>query len=108
MALQMTQNTEPSFCDTFHFLDTLSWVEGMNYQEPPSQREPPSPIFNIPNEPYGNYFNYIVTLQMCDYVKENRKEKFYTSKMKNKNKNQYLRKMGRLKQPGGASCNQRR
>jgi hypothetical protein len=107
MALQMIQNTETSLCDTIHFLDTLSWVEKM---VPPSKRELPSPVFIIPSDPYEIYQSFIITLQMCDYVKENRKEKFYTSKMKNKNKNhnQHLRKMGRLKQPGGASCNQRR
>ena len=87
MALQMIQNTTPIICDTNHFLDTLSCVEGMNYQEPITNISY-SPVFRAPNEPYGVYVYRRLEPQI--YVeKKKMKEKFFTSKMKNKNQNQH-------------------
>jgi len=112
MAIQMIQNTSSGICATDHFLNSLHWIEEMEY------REPPSPVFKVPSDPpedlvfnYNLYYNlYYYSSIWMYYPIPNRYSQKHTppKNIKIKNTNQHLRKMGRLKQPGGSSCNQRR
>jgi len=107
MALQMIQNTATATCNTDYFLNQLICLEEMD-----CRYGPPSPVFNIPTDPPVENNNDIYYRYYLTYPIEFNKEEYHYSKIKNKihnkNHNQHLRKMGRLKQPGGSSCNQRR
>ena len=120
MALQLINNTDANTCSTDAFLDSLISIEHVDESSP---RSPPSPVFGTPSEPnphfvfyhpfaiWNSYIidemqlyckvMYIPGIHICEYY-------HYSQKTNFKNQNKHFRKMGRLKQPGGSSCDQRR
>ena len=105
----MIQMTDSNTCASDIFLDKLHWVENQYY----SVVTPPSPVFNPPRDPehpvnYQLVFYYDSYSYYYHYSNSNSNMTPPYLKNQKINKNQHLRNMGRLKQPGGASCNQRR
>ena len=103
----MIKMTDSNTCASDIFLDTLHWVENQYY----TVVTPPSPVFNPPRDPeYPVNYQYGLVFYYYHYYYHYTNRNMKPPYLKNQkiNKNQHLRKMGRLKQPGGASCNQRR
>ena len=114
--IAMIQATDPRICRSDHFLNSLQWVESMENINP-SYMTPTSPVFKEPKDPYSDndyidYHYYCLISYYYDFYLHNRHRHMKISKnqyKKNfKNQNKFFRKNGHLKQPGGASCNQRR
>jgi len=114
--IAMIQATDPHICQSDHFLNSLQWVESMENINP-SYMNPPSPVFKEPKDPYlDNQYIYYHYHRLISYYNDfylqnrHRNMKFSKKQYKNnfKNQNKFFRKNGHLKQPGGASCNQRR
>lgn len=103
----MIVDTLPNVCQTDHFLDTLKWVEDSMVQN--AAQIIPSPVFSAPQDPYPHNVNY-TSLELCEFANPWPHPKYSHPNTKNtfKNRNKQFRKMGHLKQPGGASCDQRR
>jgi len=109
MSIQHILNTDNSFCATDQFLDTLIPMEYV------VDKSPTSPVFPVPGNPYSihlnpDYIGYRRYLEFIPYQTDySRKiESHHCKKSYFKNQNKHFRKLGHLKQPGGASCNQRR
>ena len=110
VSIHMIQSTLPDICQTNHFLDTLKWVEdSIQCRSPNVSGIPLSPVFSAPQDPYPH--NVIHTsLELYEFATPWSHPKYSHPNPKNtfKNRNKQFRKMGHLKQPGGASCDQRR
>ena len=130
MSLHLIQNATSQLCSSDIFLDMISSYEEEEHNEPdPPSRSvrvqrrrrsqspspPPSPVFKPRSEPYQDivydmnwtpsYYYIWVFYDGSMYGHE----KYMTNKSRiNKNHNYHMRRSRRLKQPGGASCNQRR
>ena len=67
----------------------------------------PRLLFHYPDRQWLNLGYYVYSNRdFADCVSSH--NKFPKKNRKNKNMTRYFRKQGKLKQPGGASCNQRR
>ena len=111
--IALIEQTNPLVCASDHFLDSLQWIEAMSNVNESYMTNPPSPVFNAPDEPrdeiYVVYLHLELVLYHDEYYRNHRKYHCKNqNKMNFKNQNKHFRKMGHLKQPGGASCNQRR
>jgi len=105
-SLQMILHSGPNLCASDAFLDSICSFEQGGY------RYPSSPVFYAPCDPPSEIPQAIIYLT-CEIVPHfglgSRDRRVTPTRKRNfKNPNKHLRKMGRLKQPGGSSCNQRR
>ena len=111
--ISMIKDTDPHTCSSFLFLDTLQWIENINHDI--TDKHDLSPVFLPPSEPSRAPINRTIMID-CYYDKDDflsnksrvKNQTNYNGLKSFKNQNQHFRKMGYLKQPGGASCNQRR
>ena len=112
MSLQFIMNNNPQICETGAFLDSLVEMEHVDHDE--HEQITSSPVFNVTQDPftiYNCYYHFIMNYK--DPLMEFPGKTEYTTyrssnQMKFKNQNKNFRKRGFLKQPGGASCDQRR
>ena len=101
MALQLIRNTDNAICETDQFLDSLISIEHPEeYPQYVIHSPTLSPIVNDSQSILRNLV-YIPGTHSCEYY-------HYSQKTNFKKQNKHFRKMGRLKQPGGSSCDQRR
>ena len=113
MSLQFIMNNNPQTCETDAFLDSLVAMEHVDNDE--REQIPSSPVFNAPKDPFTiyNYYYPFIWYNLYGRRMEFPGKTEYTTyrssnQMKFKNQNKNFRKRGFLKQPGGASCDQRR
>jgi len=109
-SIAMIACTSPEICQTDHFLDSLKWVE--ENMGPPNVTDYgiPSPVFREPQDPYPHYdvYHYLFSTMCISHVSPPNYSHPRNPKINYKHHNKQFRKRGHLKQPGGASCNQRR
>ena len=109
-SISMIASTSPEICQTDHFLDSLRWVEENMGQSNVTDYGIPSPVFREPQDPYPHYdvYHYIFSTKRFIYSTPPNYSHPRNPKINYKHHNKQFRKRGHLKQPGGASCNQRR
>ena len=105
--LSMIKGSDPNMGSSNYF-----WVENTSDWTNDETITIPSPVFISPNETSDHLISHQEILNFSFYKGGFQSNKLHTKNQKNyksfKNQNHHFRKMGHLKQPGGASCNQRR